>query len=191
MDWLSPHVALELENLAQGQLLAHVRESIVKAQQDVVAFLRKHGDASKGAKATVTLKLTFKIDNPAEAHVKIQHSLSATPPTLPAGETSGYVENDGKGSKIMVVRGANGPLDTRNQLSLFAGTVKFDPATGEIVPDPALAKGPSLAEPLPYDPSDTQGDFEGLRSPAQPPAPGIDLAKLGESVPFGYDPEGA
>ena len=105
MDWLSPHVSLELENLGQGKVIEHLREAIVKAQQDIVAFLRKHGDASKGAHATVSLKLTFKIDNPAEAHVKITHKLSAVPPTLPAGETSGFVENDGKGTKLMVVRG--------------------------------------------------------------------------------------
>lgn len=160
MDWLSPHVPLELENLGQGQVVKHVREAIAKAQQDVVTFLRKHGDASKGANATVTLKLTFKIDNPAEAHVKILHSLKATPPTLPAGETSGFVENDGKGNKLMVVRGDTPPLDATKQLSLFAGEVKFVPETGEILPPPA-ANVMELTSPF----VDVQG-----RSPDAEPA---------------------
>lgn len=134
VDWLSPHVPLELESIGQGQVLKHVREAIAKAQQEVVSFLRKHGEASKGASASVTLSLKFKIHSPAEAHVKILHSVKAIPPTLPPGETSGFVENDGKGTKLMVVGGDVPVADTSRQLSLFAGEVKFVPATGEILP---------------------------------------------------------
>jgi len=165
MDWLSPHVPLELENLGQGQVIKHVREALAKAQQEVVAFLRKHGDAAKGAHATVTLSLKFKIDNPAEAHVKILHSLKATPPTLPPGETSGFVENDGKGNKLMVVQGTTVPLDAKQQLSLFAGGVQFDPGTGEIL-GPSAANGIDLRVPSASEPMTVPFD-----EPAQPYGP--------------------
>jgi hypothetical protein len=103
----------------EGELLAEAEEQFASLQRRMAGYARLWRDAARGAKATLTLKLTVKVEDPTEGMFSVRGETVARVPSRPAHVTSAISAAGEGGEEVLMCRASGTANDNPCQRRLF------------------------------------------------------------------------
>lgn len=146
----------DLSLINQGRLLARFNQAVLKAQEQYTAHVKKWGSDAKGAKATITMKLTMVCTSGESGETEIRAKVTLVPPDDPEMTSVATVDKE-RPEALLFVRPDGSSEDPPCQMVMatYDGRT-VDTQTGEIVDDEE--SGASDAYVVPFE----QGVGTGL-----------------------------
>lgn len=129
----SKYSALSIDLIDEGRFVKEINDATQKAAKGLLEYQRKHGkDRTRGAKATVTVKVTIAADKETDAFMvrgDIQEKIPSRPPVIDLA----IEECDDAGNDTLFMRKTGGTADSPRQgvLTTREGEV-VDQVTGEV-----------------------------------------------------------
>lgn len=126
---------LRLDLVEQGKLHEDLDGELGRATRALLDHAKRYGPDAKGAKAELTLKLTFKVEDPEAGTVSIKSLISSKAPGRPATATTAFQRFD-KGQPVLVVKALGSDAGDPRQANLRFGNQleESEPASGEVAP---------------------------------------------------------
>jgi len=105
---------LDLANIDRGRFLPQVEADLRRVQESLVAYAQEHGDAAKGAKATLSVSVALKIEDPKDLTFQITAQSKVVPLAPPASVSYGMAAESQTGGDVIYVReGGSDSADPR------------------------------------------------------------------------------
>lgn len=137
---------VDLAGIDEGRFLAQADDELRQVQKVLAKFVEKHGDAAKGAKAELCLKVTLTCMKPDDHLFAVKGAISQKVPSRPPVITMAIADEDDEGEAALFMRqsGTDKSHPAQGKLCTADGR-NIDPETGEIVDEPQPVDGKSRA----------------------------------------------
>lgn len=124
---------LTLAMISEGTFLGQVDDDLRELQRALVLYVTEHDARAAGAKAELTLKVTFAWDAKTD-HFGVKATAKKTMPSRPAAVSSVFPMEDEDGTPALFARSSGSdahPEPRQRKLATDDGRA-IDPATGEV-----------------------------------------------------------